>query len=569
MRLIKYAEKHINRNTLSSLFHKLYLTAKSEAGSNVVAGLIIFLIVADFLSLFFEPLGSFGALAWVIGFMCIIAYALKELYKLVLKNVKTMSFSLLIFTLVAIITLIFTNIANPKSVNNQTSLDITCGLVHLEESQDYGFGKTCFFGYPARQFLIPATIANSFTPNLFILNLGIAVYAITALIVFAVGALKYLHHKENANIIVSFALIILLHIHFVNQSLFFFEQSVLPLLFGLMGVGFTLSYLGTKKSYYLAYIGLILYFLAFSFIPAIGLIIWFIGILWWIILKNHSKKTDIYLLSLYSITTVCAVIFSFIIRSDLGLLLSNMNLFSMFIDFWRGLTHLFLNTEGINGEFVSPMFHGIFLVSFILLLAYYKNKLLFYTGLWIAFIFVISMVLQGYTFQPISHRVQRAIVIFPALIFVYVYLSTHLPKLTNSVRYLALVIFFLYFITGFYYSANYLYERPSDSRYETIMEIKKLEAFSDKDYKRIIFVNSNQDRALSLLDYQTDYFMRHKEFVYHEKLDCNALTSYEKSSQQIIISTANQGRELCDKYSLLNAPVDTSSFRPVSIFAYQ
>jgi hypothetical protein len=55
--------------------------------------------------------------------------------------------------------------------------------------------------------------------------------------IFASGSLNYLGYGGAGNLVTAFLLASIPHFLYVNHFLFFFEQSIFPFSFGLMGAG--------------------------------------------------------------------------------------------------------------------------------------------------------------------------------------------------------------------------------------------------------------------------------------------------------------------------------------------
>ena len=132
---------------------------------------LISIFILDYLSILNPIFGKLGVVFWIIQFLFILIYSLKSL--IFIFRQKSYLILLMISILFGVVLL---NTNNLKNISGETTQEISCTLNLLNSSPDWGFRKTCLFGYPARQLFLPSLPSLVLGTNQFSLNLGECLY---------------------------------------------------------------------------------------------------------------------------------------------------------------------------------------------------------------------------------------------------------------------------------------------------------------------------------------------------------------------------------------------------------
>ncbi|KKQ36858.1 MAG: hypothetical protein US53_C0035G0011 [Candidatus Woesebacteria bacterium GW2011_GWA1_37_7] len=162
--------------------------------------IILLLFIFDAVSQVYPMLGIFGTITWYLSYLYIIIFALVSFFKIV-KSASLLKTPFSLITIIFFITLIFIRLDNPKSLSAEASIEISCGINQLTTTPDFGYNQTCMFGYPARQYFLPALTTFLFGRNIVSINSGNAIYFILGLIIFSSGILELYSHSFKGDLI--------------------------------------------------------------------------------------------------------------------------------------------------------------------------------------------------------------------------------------------------------------------------------------------------------------------------------------------------------------------------------
>lgn len=484
-------------------------------------GYAVFLLLAvvDIAEFFKLPLGKIGVVFWYWSFLFIVIFALKFLNELITDFLisKTPYTLLLLAFWIGIIVF---NIPQPRNISGETTQEIACTLNHLHLSPDWGYKQTCLFGYPAKQYLIPALPSLLFPASLVSLNSGGSIYFILGLIIFSGGVLKYFHYSKSGNLINAILLSFILHLYWVNYFVFFFEQSNYPFGIGMIISGFFLYFLADKKSVPPYLFGYLLMYLIFSYTPSLGIYFLFLLILGYISVKDiKNKKINVSLLIVLVITLISFYI-STTYRSDLKFInheTRSMNLLSE--DFQKGLKTILWQKDG--EVMYSPYFHLLFITIMFFSLFFlfgWKSALL---ALYIIAILLASILSEGYTYYAVNFRLHRASVIFPIL-FLTIAINLQKFNLSRRSRYLYAVLL-LFLFSGIIYQSDIINQKKVHPYYSLIRELQALESNpkSINKNKTVYFSRKVKENYVSLNDLAA-YFLPDLIFISNKGNDCPA-----------------------------------------------
>jgi len=188
--------------------------------------------------------------------------------------------------------------------------------------------------------------------------------------------------------------------------------------------------------------------------------------------KRFEKTRGMIFLIIF--TTILSIIFSFKFRIDVRIFnFSELSLEILLKDLKEGIGHLFFQNKGTN--FVSPIFHFIFIFFITTSLFGFFGKESFLLTLWIWGVIIFSIISKGYTYYSIDFCLHRVLVILPALFFIIIRVVKQSLKFEDNKKelLLALCVFGLFYLTGYLFQFNYLSSRKPSRHYALIDYIKK------------------------------------------------------------------------------------------------
>lgn len=466
---------------------------------------LFLLIVANFLSLSFPVWGRLGTCLWVLSFIYFLIFLIKS-WLTIFKHKYYPIFTILVLLLFSVF--IFKSIPKMISYNGESSQEIACALYNIDNYADYGYNKTCLYGYPSRQYLVPALPSLIFGRSLISLNTGGSIYLILGLLIFSSNALKYLKFSRHGDLITALVLGSLLHFHFFNYFAFVFEQSIFPFSFGLIIAGLVLDYLNNENKFPKYLFGFCFFYLAYSYTPSLALI----PLLMFFLAQNIKKNENKSWISWVIIILIPLIILpiSFIHRTDINFFDQTSSLSIVFSDISKGFYHLFINTidESYVTQFMFPFFVLLILLPIFRPFGFFSIVIFIWTLLTI----VMSILSKGLMFYPVFFRVHRSIIIIPILITYLIYFIKEREIKINQ-RWLG-VLLFLVIIFG---SINFFSETIGRNKEEQLIisTIELVKEMNKEPDGLIILANGNDDdyyKYPTLVDYflpgTTSYFYK-------------------------------------------------------------
>ncbi len=482
--------------------------------------IILLLFIFDAVSQVYPMLGIFGTITWYLSYLYIIIFALVSFFKIV-KSASLLKTPFSLITIIFFITLIFIRLDNPKSLSAEASIEISCGINQLTTTPDFGYNQTCMFGYPARQYFLPALTTFLFGRNIVSINSGNAIYFILGLIIFSSGILELYSHSFKGDLINSILIFSFMHLFYFNHFLFIFEQGIYPLSFALMLTGLALYYFKSRKFFILVPFGILLYYLIFSYTTSLSLFILALGgILYSLItdvlpaLKSRvfskggrhtsiKRSHKIFLFLLFLITSASFLI-SLAFRNDLNLVDNSTRTGSQLINDLE-LTFKYIMHPSNNKYFISPILTYPIAGVIILSLLFIFGKTAFFISVWSGITLIVSVISQGYYYYDIDFRPHRALVIFPILFGLIAYLA-----LKAKSKYINLVLFVLFILisaSGAYYNLRFYKYKAVNEHYPFIAWMQERIDFTKHkgEYVYLTYDAYNYYNLISLYD-DTLYF---------------------------------------------------------------
>lgn len=509
--------------------------------------LILLIFFIDIIS-YNSSVTKYGMFLWIISFIFFFVFAAKVLFEDLL-NFKNLFTTLVTFIL---ITVVFTNTVSSKNLSGETTQEINCFLNHWQLSTDRGFKQTCLFGYPARQFFLPALPSLIFGRSQFSLNFGGSLYFFLGIIIFAGGLLKYLEETGHKDILTALIISFIPHIYFFNSQMFMYEQSIYPFSLSLILSGLFLFFIyrPTKVKIYL--MGLTVYYLIFSYTTSLALV--FLSLLTGIFLifnKTLSlalKKT----MMMVIIVILFSLFFSFNIRHDLKITGEEFSVKIITTNLIRILNHLFFSTEG--KPLISPIFSPVFLFVSSFCLIEIKRVELFILACWSWLVIVFATISKGYTYYGLDYRLFRTLIIFPVIFLIIARLIKEnidsKIKKTNLIYF----IFIFFLITGWVYQFNYLKTKEISRHLAIIRWLDNKIKKNQLNERGHIYISSEMMAEYISLNDSLQYFFPHMTYSILDKNCSNVDLS--KNNTLFLLSQADKEKLCFSLIDPLHKPLD-------------
>ncbi len=482
--------------------------------------LVLFLALAwvDLLSLVWPNLGKAGVIIWFLSICALSIVALKQLLSLVKVAWKTKNFASLLSLLIILVLAAF-NMTQARSISGETTQEVACALEHFKKSIDWGYQQSCFLGYSARQYYLPALPSLILGRNQLALNLGGTLYFWLGISLFIVGVLKSNQFRTKQDLAAAAGIISVLHFYFFNHFFFNqFEQSIFPLSLGLAGFGLYLLFRKTSEIFYLPLIGVVLHWLVYAYTPSLALIPLLIFLLFVTSFKlNKNRKTAL----LTSFLVVLAIIginlpLSFQFRHDVRLFGEENQITNSKPEFLKIVQHFSFKPQ--EEPFFSTSFTIIFWSTLVLSLILIPSLETIGLIAWTLAAMFAATFSQGYAYYHLAFRAHRALVIFPATIYLFYKVLTRIK--TKKILFYGLYLLLL--IDGLRFSHQYLNNRQPDPYLQVITSLEKNSNLEDEQQKQVYFSQSAMANIGSLADF-TQYFWPKtsiKTFSPEEKTNC-------------------------------------------------
>lgn len=432
--------------------------------------LVIFslLVISDVLARKNVFMARFGTMIWFVSFFYLFSFALvclKDILVKIIKGRSIVSLILLIFFLV----LIGINLNQAKNLGGETLQEIGCALSQLEKSADWGFRGQCFLGYPTRGYLIPAIPSILFGRSLFSLHLGGSLFFILGVIIFSSGVLSLFKYEYTGDLVSGLVLSLVLHTHYLNQFLFYFEQSNFPFSLTMILVGLFMHYWASRKVTLLYLSGILLLYFIYSYTPALALFLFAEMFIFIMFFHRQIPKWHKILLVAIMVGTLISFATSFQFRGRIPfLVLEERNQRQLVEDVIEAGDHLLFQKE--TRPFVSHILTGFFVAFFLMSLTGFFGWHYILLSLYLMAVFLISVLSHGYDYYHVDFRLHRTMVVLPVFYAMLVFLLKKYP-LEKVKKYLYFFIV-LFFLAGFMTYRQYIVTKTQIRPLENITWLK-------------------------------------------------------------------------------------------------
>ncbi len=412
---------------------------------------------------------------------------------------------LLFFFLIFFFALIIKNISDLRNVSGETCGEINNGVENLTSQNDFGYLSTFAYGYPARQYFIPALPSIFWGRSLSSMNLGGSIYFLFGIIIFTSGIFSLLKDnilKEATSI---FALASLLHFHFVNHFLFYFEQSIFPLSFTLILAGLYMHLTSKRdKTEIIILSGFILLNLIYSYTPSLSIYVLTLPIGLFLLkskeltLKEKALFLFIFLLSIVSLQI------SFKLRHDINIFqLNERGVEQLVKDLGEMIDIVFWgNPPGFySSTFFQPFFISL-LASFLFFVFGPKYAFL---ALWMLIIIILSVISRGYTYYGVHFRLHRSIVILPIFLTMIVFLINKISTTIKPKYFIVLLLIIIF--SGIQYHQKIINNRTPTYQLTSIFWLNDhIKTSSISEDKKPIYFADNQLQDFNMMNNLFEYF---------------------------------------------------------------
>jgi hypothetical protein len=525
-------------------------------------GVFLILGIINASSLIFAWSGKIGTVLWYVSFFLVALVAARFFLTLAYRALVRKQHMVTFVTVLILLVIIGWNTVDVRNVSGETTQEIQCALLHLQETEDWGYQHTCLFGYPARQFFIPALPSLLFGRSLFTLHIGSYLYFFVAVVLFATGMLHVFGKRPHADLVSASILTLILHVHYFNHFMTFYEQSIYPFLFGLTFFGFLFIFIRTHSYESLIMMGFTLQYMIFSYTPGLALFVFCIALLGYLLIFTKSislsRKWVLGIVLFVLISSIGATLFS---RTDIHLASSDRS-YSLLLEDIREAAYLFVNPSH-GTHMVSPFLFGPFLFFLAGSVFFFRDWKLCIASVWIGAVIFVAVVAKGYAYYDVDFRLHRATVIFPVIFSMLVYLLNRIDRWNMKMWHLA-VLFGFIFVSGYWFHVNYVHSREVNDHYVLASWLQQVREDQTLEMDFLYFDVGPEHQTYESIQDVARYFLPGVGVYSFEKRNCPADFGY-----------LQVGSEEVQNYVLIDAGVrDSNCFvregyilEPIDVYA--
>lgn len=365
------------------------------------------LVVLDIAAALIQPLGTAGVALWYLSYAYFIVFAAIAARDIV-RNAVPHREPLVLIVILVYVVIVVTNLTDARSYSAEAGHEIDCALRLLTSSSDHGFRGTCLFGYPARQFFLPALPSLLFGRSQLMLNLGGDLYYLLGVVIFAGGVIRYRGSDAAAGPLAALLLTVFLHVYFWSHFILIYEQSIFPLSFALIGGGLLLYYL-SGESLALPLGGLLMLYLIESYTPSLAVY----GLAAVVVLYLGLRAKEVRATSAALVGgSLIVLLLSYRFRGDLNIGTGGNPHVRQ--DVLTAFEHAIYLNHGV--PITSPMLVWPLIIAVALCLAWQLGLEGFAIGCWVIAVFLFAVASHGYALNSFDFRLHRMMIIFPVLI---------------------------------------------------------------------------------------------------------------------------------------------------------
>jgi hypothetical protein len=487
------------------------------SGAMALAALLAALLVTDIASLGWAPAGKVGVVLWCLSWLALAAHAAR-CFGSMARDVVTRGRGLAtVLVLLALTATVIVATFDTRLLHFETTQEIACTLNCFADSPTWGYTDTCLFGYPTRQFLVPALPSLLFGRSYTALTFGGALYFLIAISIFARGLLSHLEDRPEGDLLAALVLSFLPHIHYFNHFMYSFEESIYPLLFGMILCGLALQWMKAPSLAYPFLIGLVLLHGAWAYTPALALVVLGLVLLCAHALGSRTLPRTGRIASLgVSAVVVASFIVSLWVRSDLHAF-GERSAAELVSDLGAAFRHIVIAPID-PGEVFVTRFLLVFLIGALVgSLTFVDGWRGVVLGAWMWGVLVASIVLPGSAYYNTSLQIHKAIVLFPVMFCVVVFLWRRLDPRPPVATWALVALLGVSCLVGGSAQYAYVWNRPPEWRIALIHFLERALPDGGRSRARMLLaeVADSSSRVQNLHDFM-QYFLPKLETGFNE-----------------------------------------------------
>lgn len=497
-----------------------------------LAILLALMVTISIIYLKFPVQGKLGVFVWFLSYIPLVAYSFYCFLTVIVRYLKRDSVLSVLF-LLAILTIVFVNVPKPYNFSSTITREIGCTLTHLTNKVDGGFNGSCLWGYPERQFWLPTLPTLVFGRTLAALNLGGSLYFVIGLAVFLAGVMTYIPDKRKSDMVAAFILASLPHFYFVNYFLFYFEQGLNPLSFGLILCGLYLNYRKTKSTFVLLLAGIVLQYLAYAYTPSLALAAISLFVIAWMLVKRQFPKHHAWLAVAVGAATIAAIMTSFVFRNDFHVTsaLDPRGQTELISDIHKTAEHILLGNHGT--AYTSPLFMILFPAIVLVMISGLMGVPTIGIGLWVLTVLITAVVAHGYLYYSLDYRLLRTVVIIPVIFTTITVWLKRIPlPLPRTAAFVFCIVLFIY---GMRYQHLYLSSKETSAQFTTIRQLQSIIKPDGSRVKSPLYLHGDAYADFDSYKDFTVYFIPQLSEIIVDKNILDAFCTFQKKDKGYLI----------------------------------
>lgn len=427
-----------------------------------------------------------GTTLWLLNYILIIFYALHALKKIILFSLLNKTYFTLFTLSLCAVAVMFLFLPN-QLFSNEAASEIACQLKHWQSSIDFGYWQSCYLGYPARQFILPALLSKLLGANIYSLNLGFILNLFLGLIILASSLQGYITTDQlKKDLLIAVALLIPYQFYLFNYLVLAPEQSILPLCWGLILSGLSLRLL---KSFHILEFILwlfIFYQLLFAYTTALA----YLPVLMVLLYVFYRQKK----IKLISLLLICSgLLIGLLTAQKIRNTSQLIGQLSLVDNGWQNFLQAFkfLLWPRVQFSMINPFFLPIFSIM-LYWLCREKVQLTKILILWCLIVVFWSVNSMGHGFPSLPLSLHRSVIVLPLLM---IYIGLQGDKLIKHAIHLKWIYLYVLVTTLLFTILNYPF-----GLYPNILR-KQLEV------NKMLSTINQSNLAVGMIDIDTNNFV--------------------------------------------------------------
>lgn len=409
----------------------------------------------------------------------------------------------------------------PTSYSYETANEIGCAL-RLMGKAGFSWHQTCLYGYPARQFFLPALVPYLFGRSQVNLDLGPWLYFFLGLGIFIHGILQFVKPKKGS-VAVILALAIFMNLYHLHMWLTYYEQSLYPFAFSMMLSGIYLSFEKNQSKWWVLLGALVLLHLSHAYTASLALVGLGLGIMVREVWKPRQTQEMREFVGALVMVVLVSVLMSLTYREDVNVGIIGSNSGSWQQTVIEGVRAFVLNDQPIKPMTRSLQIVVVPMLVVMLLGVWGPEKR--WLGAWMAGVIMSSILFKGVAQDLVHFRMHKALVIFPVLALV---LISRLKKSEWLSRYqrLLLIVSLVLAVTGIKQHVDFKKKLKVENDVRAVQSLRQISGLTETDSFELWYSPIFQ-QELTTLPQALSYFYPQAE-VSMLPIDCGTRNTDDK-----------------------------------------